>query len=157
MAVRVEKEQVNVKINKIVTSHEVIQQDANRYIIKLNLFKGQSLIAPESFASGLLKMIRTKVQITGDLRKYVTLDSAVAKDIVESMDIDLKLIEQFFYKFYSKQAITSKLSSIVEHYEVSRVGSYIGSITLDYDQFSQFVLFLKIGAYEPIKNNSVFG
>lgn len=153
----VQKEQVNVKVNRPVVSHEVIKQDSHRYKIRLNLFKGRSLAEREKFMLGRLIMIRTKVHVVGDLRKYISLDTTVAKDVVESMDIDLKLIEQFLYKYYSRQGIVSKLSDIVEKYSSQKVGSYLGNIILDYDQFTQFVAFLGVGAYEPIKNESVFG
>jgi|GEM_PF-3747040 len=156
MSINVVKEKVDVKIPEGNVGIKIEEDKLNRKLVSIRLYKGTSHANREALETKKLIMLKVRIVFEGNLKKYIPIDSLVAKEIVESMDIDLEIIEVWLNKkLPSRQNIVKVMSPIVDKYYGSDVGNYLGSLRMYYGDFIDFVNFIRYLAYEPIKNENV--
>ena len=141
--------------NEKQKGYQIDIDSLNRRHVKINFYKGQSLGNVELYSSGKLIMVRILIQFIGDLSKYIPIDGLVSKNIIESLDIEFYLIEYFLHKRMDKNAVIQVLSPIWEMCKYKKIGEYIGSITIDYQTFTQFVNYLQYLSFETFKQEKV--
>lgn len=148
----VQYEQVDVKIPVPELGYEITLDDINNKIVKLHLYKGKTS-AQDIFELGRVIMFRVKIQFVGDLSKYLPIDAAAARETIETVDLDLDLLEIFFKKKQKTQAVKRMFSSMVDTYMGVSVGHKVGTITMSYKNFSEFVVFIRYLSFASFDNN----
>ena len=121
----------------------------------MNIFKGVAQADMDHYTSGKLDMIRLRISFMGDLSKYIPVDGLASKNVIESLDIELFLIEYFFKKKMSRNEIVRMLSPVHEMYKVKQIGQFLGSITIDYETFTALVTYLQYLSFETFKSGDV--
>lgn len=141
---KVTKETIDIKIpaSAGVGYHIELDSISNKKV-NLRFFKGVSHAEREMFELERLIMIRIRVQFVGDLHKFVPIDTLAAREVIQSVDIDLSLLEIFFNKKQKGRETTRLMSPIVQNYLGNITGQYLGTIQMTYGEFTDLVNFLQ--------------
>ena len=149
-------EKVDVAIkNEKQKGYQIDIDSLNRRSVKIHFFKGVARADMDRYTSGKLVMVRLLIQFVGDLSKYIPIDGLVSKNLVESLDIEFYLIEHFLHRKMEKNHVTKFLSIIWEMCKFKNIGDHVGSITIDYAMFTQFVNYLQYLSFETFKKEDV--
>jgi hypothetical protein len=146
------KKVVDIKIKPKPLGYEVSHDERDSQIVNLHLFKGK-VSALDLFESGRTLMFRVKIQFAGNLAKYLPIDAAAAKETIETVDLDIELLEVFFKKKQSAQAVRAMFAPLVDKYPGVQIGQFIGSIRLEYGIFTEFVNFIQYLSYAPMEGD----
>jgi len=150
---KVKHEVIDIKLpSESGVGYRIELDKLNNKKVNIRFFKGISYGRQEMFELERLIMLRVKIQFLGDLSKYISIDGLAAKESIQSIDIDLDLIEVFFNRKLKKQQVQKLLSPIVDRYLGSNVGQYLSTIQMTYGEFTELVSFLQYLSYEPFKN-----
>jgi hypothetical protein len=150
---KVQHEVIDIKLpSESGVGYRIELDKLNNKKVNIRFFKGISYGRQEMFELERLIMLRVKIQFLGDLSKYIPIDGLAAKESIQSIDIDLDLIEVFFNRKLKKQQVQKLLSPIVDRYLGSNVGQYLSTIQMTYGEFTELVSFLQYLSYEPFKN-----
>jgi hypothetical protein len=120
----------------------------------MNLYKGQSYLEPSKLISQPV-MFRVRVQFVGDLAKYLPVDSAAAKEVIETVDIHYELMEYFFSRRSTRSEVKAKLHPLVDQYFAKNIGDRVGTIEMGHSDFAEFVSFMRYLCYEPLTKKEV--
>lgn len=146
---KVNYQSVDVKIKPKPLGYEIKQDDLNNQFVNIHLFKGK-VSALDLVERGKTVMFRIKIQFTGNLATYLPIDAAAAKETIETIDLDLELLEVFFKKKETSQAVRAMFSPMVEKYSSFKIGQKLGTIKVTYDIFNEFVVFIRYLSYAPL-------
>jgi len=151
---QVQRKKVDIKVKPQpkTPGFEIKQDTFDREYVILHLYKGK-VSALDLYEKGKTIMFRVRIQFTGDLAKYLPIDASAAKETVETIDLDLELMEVFFKKKESSQAVRNMFSPMVEKYPVSKVGQELGTVKINYAIFTEFVAFIQYLSYAPFSGD----
>jgi len=147
---------VKVSDVKVLKSHELLTDDLKKRKIKLYLYKGIPVASREFVETDVsnkkVRLIRIKVDFM-KLSNRLSIDMLTVKDNIETIDIDLQYLELFFKKYFDQWMLVKLFTPIVERHDALPVGSLVGTVTLEYGQFIDFVKFLEFMLREPLVND----
>lgn len=135
-------------------SNEFLVDALNRKKVKLVICKGNAETAKHFFDINP-KIIRLKVELMGDLKRFIPIDGIVTKDIVESVDVEIGLIEHFLNTKLKKVAVSRIMGPIKELHKARLVGHVIGEMVLDYGIYTELVSYLQYLSYETFNKEDV--
>ena len=150
---KVVREEVNVTIKAPELGYEVSLDDLNKKVVNVHLYKGKCS-AQDVFELERTIMFRLKIQFVGNLAKYIPIDAAAARETVETIDLDLDLLELFFCKKETSKTVKIKFGPIVDKYLASAVGKHIGTLTMSYEEFTELVVFIRYLSYASFSNDN---
>jgi len=142
------RKQVNIPIKPSTPGYEVSIDHLNRQSVKVHLYKGK-VSALDLYETGKTLMFRLRIQFMGNLAKHIPIDASAAKETVETVDIDLEFLEVFFRKSETQQAIRTMFAPLVDKYQGVSIGQRVGTITLSYEKFTEFVNYIQYLSYAP--------
>lgn len=145
---QVQKKTINLSVKAKDPGYEITQDHLDNQLVILHFYKGK-ISALDLYESGRTLMFRLKIQFTGNLAKYIPIDAVAAKETIETIDLDLELLEIFFKKRETSQAVRSMFSPMVDKYQGVKIGERVGDIKLPYGVFTEFVNFIQHLAYAP--------
>lgn len=149
---KVVKQQVDIPIKPKLPGYEISIDDLNKQIVRVHLYKGK-ISALDLYESGKIIMFNLKIQFTGNLSKYIPIDASAAKETIETVDIDLEFLELFFRKTETQSSIRAMFSPLVNKYHGVLIGQKVGTITLSYAKFTEFVNYIQYLSYAPFIND----
>ena len=154
MSDEITKKQVNIKIKPPPKDpgFEITHDHRENQLVLLHLYKGK-VSALDLYESGKTIMFRLKIQFVGNLAKYIPIDAVTAKETIETVDIDLELLEVFFKKRESAQSIRAMFSPLVDKYPGVNIGQLVGTLKVNYGIFTEFVNFIQFLSYEPFRKD----
>jgi len=120
------REQVNLKIAPPPKDigYEITHDDRQSQIVELYFYKGK-VSALDLFETGRTLMFRVKIKFTGNLAKYIPIDAVAAKETIETVDIDLELLEVFFKRKQSAQSTRIMFAPLVDKYPSLAIGQLV--------------------------------
>lgn len=134
--------------------YNVTIDELNKRTVEIFLYKGK-MSAIDSVTLERTIMLRVKIKFKGDLAKFVPIDASAAKETVETIDIDLGLLEIFFKRKEKSQKVQHMFSPIVDKHMGAKIGEHVGTIAVNYRVFTELVTFLEYLAYQPFKDQQV--
>ena len=155
---KVNKQEVSIKAQtkKQLKSHELLTDNLKRKRIRIYLYKGEPIASKELVETDVsdkkLRLIRIRVDFM-QLRDNISIDMLTVKDNIEQLDIDFKLLEQFFRRYFDSYQMRKLFAPLIDLYDYANTGDLIGDITLEYHQFIELVNFLEFLLKEPLKND----
>lgn len=135
------------------SGYERITKD-NKHAVKLNLFKGEHKMG-HIYDKDVKIMIRIKVHFSDNLAKYVDLHKKFVKETIESVDMDLDLLQIFLNENNTPAQVSSIVHALRDTHSSVPIGEFVGSIMFPEKEFLRFIKFMKHLSYDTFNDENI--